>query len=168
MNTWMRWTIALVAGLLVGLGLSSSTIDRCGDSAEGKITAARAAGTIHDGYTVQEIRYGAAVIREYVAPSGVVFGIDWRGMVHPDAQRLLGSFTNACPEDSSWIPGQGRRKVRVEAKDDVIRKWGPPTDLHGRAYAPRLTPPGINVDKMWLGRSEVCGPVSAGAPPPSA
>ena len=155
MNTWLRWAIAFVAVLLVGQGLCTSVIGSCADPTkqDKKIMAAvQAAGTVRDGYRVEEIRYGAAVMREYIAPTGIVFGIDWKGMIHPDVTRLLGSFTDAYLKDLLRIPGQPKRlKIGVETEEIVVRTWGPPEDPHGRAYVPDLAPDGVSVDRMWLG-----------------
>jgi hypothetical protein len=104
-----------------------------------------AAGAARDGYVVREIRYGAAAMREYITPSGVVFGIDWKGMIRPAVNQLLGSVTNGNPED---LPRQMKGGGRTE--DIVVQKWGSPAEPQGRAYMPELAPAGIKMEHIWL------------------
>jgi len=151
MNASLRWAIIFAAVLLIGQGLCTSVM-AVGDGSAGQgesiMAAVRASRSVCDGYTVEEIRYGAAIMREYVAPTGVVFGIDWKGMIHPDVTQLLGSFAGTGPEEALRAPGPP--KIDTEAEDVVIQKWGQPDDPHGRAYAPDLAPQGVKIDKMWL------------------
>src|SRR5271169_4528614 len=42
------------------------------------------------GFVVHEISSPGLVVREYVAPSGLVFGVSWRGTAMPDLGQLLG------------------------------------------------------------------------------
>ncbi len=155
MNRWLRWTFIFIAALLVCQGVCTSVIGACAHSAEAdrKVMAAvQAANTVRDGYTVKEIHFGAAMMREYIAPTGVVFGIDWKGMIHPEVTQLLGSFTGAYLDDLLRIPDQPRRlKVDVEPEEIVVKTWGRPGDVHGRAYVRDLAPQGVRVDRMWLG-----------------
>ena len=46
--------------------------------------------TVHNGYTVHELTLAGTVLREYVSPSGIVFGIAWNGLTHPDLSSLAG------------------------------------------------------------------------------
>ncbi len=154
MDARLKWTITFIAALLVVQGLCTSVIGACAGSTQQDkkvMEAVRATSTVRDGYTVEEIHYGAAVMREYITPTGVVFGIDWKGMIHPDVTQLLGSFTDAYLEDLLQAPGQSKRlKIVVEAEEIVVRRWGQPADPHGRAYAPDLAPQGVKIDQMWL------------------
>ena len=101
------------------------------------IAAVRAGSTVCCGYTVREIHFGKAAMREYIAPSGVVFGVDWEGMVQPDITRLLGSFADAYLEDLLQGPGEPKNLgVKIETEDIVVQKWRPPGDVCGRAMSP--------------------------------
>jgi hypothetical protein len=148
MKTRFRWKITLLVAflLLLGQGFSVCVRGNCADSAEKDreiIAAIRAASTVCYGYTVREIHYGKATMREYIAPSGVVFGIDWKGMVQPDITHLLGSFADAYLEDLLQVPCQRRNlRIGIESENIVVRKWGPSGDVRGCAYVPGLVPPG--------------------------
>ncbi len=152
MKTVSRWVITAAAVLLVGQGFYASVMD-CAGAAEkdNDVEAVHRAGhAVHDGYRVEEIRYGAAMMREYITPTGVIFGLDWKGMIHPDVTDLLGSIAGTHPEGPA-DPGQAKKsKTDTEAEEVVIQKWGQPDDPHGRAYAPDLAPQGVKPDRMWL------------------
>ena len=88
-------------------------------------------------------------MREYVSPSGVVFGIAWSGLVPPDLTQLLGSYAPEYQEALQQTPRQkGSRHLRVETPGVIVEKWGHMRNLQGRAYAPALIPPGVSVDEI--------------------
>ncbi|HET7318820.1 MAG TPA: DUF2844 domain-containing protein, partial [Nitrospirota bacterium] len=47
------------------------------------MSAALGKTTEHTGYTVQEVVSDSTTVREYLTPSGIVFGIAWNGLTHP-------------------------------------------------------------------------------------
>ena len=100
-------------------------------------------------YTVHEIRTETLTVREYVSPSGVVFGIAWNGLTHPDLTPLLGSYSSEYQKALSHAHRQpGRRHVQVKTDGVVVEKWGHMRNLQGRAYAPALIPQGVSVDEI--------------------
>jgi hypothetical protein len=113
------------------------------------LTAVRGADTIRNSYTIQEIRYGETVVREYLSPSGVVFGIAWNGLTHPDLTQLLGPYLAEYDEALRQGRGTGdRSRFQLKTKGLVVEKWGHMRDLQGRAYAPELIPSGVKVDEI--------------------
>ena len=62
----------------LGESSDSITLDRKA------LSAVRRAATVRNGYTVHEITSASTVVREYVSTSGIVFGIAWNGLIHPD------------------------------------------------------------------------------------
>ena len=112
------------------------------------MAALRSATTVRNGYTVEEVVSQSTTVREYIAPSGIVFGIAWNGLVHPDLSMLLGSYSGEYQKalQQPRIPGQRYR--RVKANGVVVEKWGHMRNLQGRAYAPALIPQGVNVDDI--------------------
>ncbi len=111
------------------------------------LSAAKGTMAVHDGYTVQEFGSTQNTIREYISPSGVVFGIAWNGMVHADLTKLLGSYT---PEYSLAVKAAtlspARRSSRITTDRLVVERWGHMRTLQGRAYAPALIPSGVTAD----------------------
>ncbi len=100
-------------------------------------------------YTVHEIRTETLTVREYVSPSGVVFGIAWNGLTHPDLTPLLGSYFSEYQKALKGTKRQpGRRHVTVKTDGVVVEKWGHMRNLQGRAYAPALIPEGVSVDEI--------------------
>jgi hypothetical protein len=104
-----------------------------------------------EAYTVQEIRgANGAAVREYVSPSGKVFGVAWQGPWPPDLHQLLGSYfdqyLNAVQTQSK--SRVGRRPIAVSLPGLVVEIGGHPRAFAGRAYAPDLAPAGVTVETI--------------------
>lgn len=148
--------------LILGLGLSivmlmtvQDTLAALGESVDSvesdreSLTAVRGAMTAHRDYTIHEIKTDSTVIREYISPSGIVFAIAWKGLVHPDLTALLGSYAGEYEEALRQTPRKpGRRQLQVKTNRVVVEKWGHIRDMKGRAYAPDLIPPGVSIDAI--------------------
>jgi Protein of unknown function (DUF2844) len=128
-----------------------ATLGESADSIEADrrvLSAVRAATTIHSGYTVHEVS-DATTVREYVSPTGIVFGVAWNGLVHPDLTLLLGAYATEYHEALRQTPREkGVRRLQVKSNRVVVEKWGHRRNLQGRAYAPDLIPPGVSVDEI--------------------
>jgi hypothetical protein len=151
----------MLSGLLLGFSLALSLFAAqqaqatLGESAESvaadrkALSAVRGATTISPGYTVQEVRSETITVREYVSPSGIVFGIAWTGLTHPDLTPLLGSYNFEYQQALVQTRRQrGRRHVQVKTDRIIVEKWGHMRNLQGRAYAPALIPQGVSVDEI--------------------
>ncbi len=148
--------------LFVGLGFSAvlfatdqrvqATLGESVDSisSDGKVlSAVQRSSTGRNGYTVHEIDYASTAVREYVSTSGVVFGIAWKGLIHPDLTQLLGSYAGEYQEALLQTPRiKGSRRLRMKTSSVVVEKWGHMRNLQGRAYVPSLIPPGVSVDEI--------------------
>jgi Protein of unknown function (DUF2844) len=136
---------ATVPGVQATLGESADSVDLDRKA----LSAVRRVTTVRNGYTVYVIGSDSAVIREYVSSSGVVFGIAWNGMLHPDLTQLLGSYAGEYQEAVQKTPRKpGQRRLQVKTDRVVVQKWGHMRNLQGRAYAPALIPPGVNIDEI--------------------
>jgi hypothetical protein len=121
---------------------SVATDRRALSAAQGNITA-------HSGYAVQEINSASVSVREYISPSGIVFGVAWNGLIRPDLSQLLGSYAAEYRKTLRESPRmRGRRSLRVKTANIVVEQWGHMRNLHGRAYVPAFIPPGVNVDEI--------------------
>jgi hypothetical protein len=144
--------IGLSAVLLVAAQRVQATLGESADSVESDrdiLSAVQRAKTNHDSFTVQEIKSGSTTVREYVAPSGIVFGIAWNGLIHPDLTQLLGAYTGEYEEALQQTPRQpGHRRLQVKTNRVTVEKWGHMRNLQGRAYAPALIPQGASVDDI--------------------
>lgn len=148
--------------LFLGLGISAAILAAAhvahaalGESADSiasdrkSLSAVRGAAAARDGYTIQTIESDSTTIREYLSPFGIVFGIAWNGMSHPDLTRLLGSYAGEYQDtlrQTSHKPG--RRSLQVKTNSIVVEKWGHMRNLQGRAYVPSLIPQGVSVDDI--------------------
>ncbi|HXX57757.1 MAG TPA: DUF2844 domain-containing protein [Thermodesulfovibrionales bacterium] len=113
------------------------------------LSGTKRAATTHDGYSVHEIDSGSVVLREYVSPAGVVFGVAWNGLMHPDLTQVLGSYSDEYREALRRTPhGRDRRRLRVNSDEVVVEQWGHMRNLQGRAYAPALIPPGLGINEI--------------------
>jgi hypothetical protein len=144
--------LGLSAVIFVTAQRAQATLGESADSitADRKaLSAARRTTTVRTGYTVHEIASDSTVVREYVSPSGIVFGIAWNGLIHPDLTQLLGAYAGEYREALRQTPRQpGRRRLQVKTNRVVVEKWGHMRNLQGRAYAPDLIPPGVNIDEI--------------------
>jgi hypothetical protein len=100
-------------------------------------------------YTVYESQYDTITIREYASSSGIVFGIVWIGLTHPDLTPLLGSYASEHKKALSQVKRQpGSKHVKVKTENVVVEKWGHMRKLQGRAYAPDLIPEGVSIEEI--------------------
>jgi hypothetical protein len=127
------------------LGESAASIE----SDRNVLSAVQRAKTVRDSFTVQEIQSGSTIVKEYISPSGIVFGIAWNGLIHPDLTQLLGTYAGEYEEALQQTPRQpGRRRIQVRTNRVVVDKWGHMRNLQGRAYVPALIPSGVSVDEI--------------------
>ena len=113
------------------------------------LSAVQRSTKVNDTFTVQEIKSGSTTVREDISPSGVVFGVAWNGLLHPDLTQLLGSYSDEYHEAFSRIQhNKGRSRLQVKTDRVVVQQWGHMRNLRGRAYVPSLIPPGVSVDDI--------------------
>ncbi len=160
MGEWMKrrlCRLTLCLGLIMAFPANAqqaqATLGESEDSVaadQKALSAVKCATTIRTNYTVHEFKSDGTVVREYVSPSGIVFGIAWNGLTHPDLKPLLGSYAGeyeAALKRTPPKPGISRN-ARVETDRVVVEKWGQMRNLQGRAYAPSLIPPGVSIDEI--------------------
>ena len=127
------------------LGESAASIE----SDRHVLSAIQRARTVKDNFTVQEMKTGATTVREYISPSGIVFGIAWNGLVRPDLTQLLGSYSEEYHEALKRVPhNKGRSHLQIKTGGVVVQQWGHMRNLQGRAYVPSLIPAGVSVDDI--------------------
>ena len=103
-------------------------------------------------YTVHEIT-GAnhAVVREFISPAGVVFGVGWQGQFVPDMRQLLGAYFDQYSQavkdqKASYV---GRRPLNIQLPGLVVQMSGHVRAFAGRAYIPEQVPQGVQVEDLW-------------------
>jgi hypothetical protein len=146
-----------LAGALF-LALSTPAFAVLGDNAASVLTdQTRMNGTLHSidrqTYVMHEITasYGAKV-REYVSPSGVVFGVAWEGQFPPNFDQLLGPYfqqvqqasaQQKAAEGSEQQAPRRRGGVVLQTPGIVFVQSGHMHSYHGQAYIPQLVPQGV-------------------------
>jgi len=98
-----------------------------------------------EGYEVHEITAaGGTRVREYAAPSGLVFAVAWDGPRMPDLEALLGGHYAAFRQAVS-ASGRRRAAVGLRTGDLVVESGGHMRAFRGRAYLPGLVPRALAV-----------------------
>ena len=141
--------------LVITLGCCQWSYAALGGSADTIAADSKAHGAVrrssvaYSGYTVEEVVSEASTVREYLSPSGMVFGIAWSGYVHPDLSQFLGFYWD---EYSAALQKSGRKygskRQRLTTENIVVERWGHMRNLRGRAYLPGLLPAGVNIDDI--------------------
>jgi hypothetical protein len=150
-------TRVLLPALLLALPLPAMAV--LGDNAASVLTdQARMKGTLRSvdkgTYVMHEITSATGtVVREFVSPAGVVFGVAWEGQFPPDLQRLLGPYYQQAQraEQAATPKQQPNRRgapVVIETPSLVLYETGHMRSFHGQAYIPQLVPQGVQVSEI--------------------
>jgi hypothetical protein len=86
-------------------------------------------------------------VREYVAPSGVVFGIAWQGPTMPDLRQLLGPYFSQYADAVAARRGV-RGPVTIQLPGLVVQSGGRMRAFSGKAYSPESLPQGVSPDDV--------------------
>ena len=107
----------------------------------------RSVATQH--YVKHEIQVPSGqVVREFVSPSGSVFGVAWEGPFQPDLQLLLGSYFEPVKQAVTAQQRHGHGPIFVETSGFVFQQGGHARSFHGRAYVPAMVPQGVDVTEI--------------------
>jgi hypothetical protein len=101
----------------------------------------------HPGYRLHQITASdGSVVREYVSPAGLVFGVAWQSPRMPNLTQLLGSsITELQVTLQSRTPGiPSRAPLIVQTPKLVFLSGGHLRSFHGYAYVPGLVPAGVS------------------------
>jgi len=104
--------------------------------------------TSHPAFAVHELHSaGGALVREYVSPAGVVFGVSWGGPSMPNLRQLLGThFDTYVSSPNRQRGGHGHLVVRDATL--VVESGGHMRSFHGRAYLSDALPAGVAIDDI--------------------
>lgn len=147
-------TRVLLSALLLALPLPAMAV--LGDNAASVLTdQARMKGTLRSvdngTYVMHEIISATGtVVREFVSPAGVVFGVAWEGQFPPDLQQLLGPYYQQAQRAATPEQQQHRKRapVVIETPGLVMYETGHMRSFHGQAYIPQLVPQGVQVSEI--------------------
>ena len=98
-------------------------------------------------YTVHEMQTpSGTVVREYVSPEGVVFGVAWSGPTMPDLRQLLGPYFE--PYASAVAQRKARGPVVVQLPGAVVQSAGHMRAYTGSAYLAGALPQGVTAETV--------------------
>ncbi len=144
--------LSVMSVMLMAAHSAVAALGESGDSVDKDRVALKAVQrttSVSKSYSVQELQTKTIAMREYLTPSGVVFGIAWNGLAHPDLTPLLGSFAGEYAAAIRDAPRTyGRRHSQLVTEHIVVEKWGHMRNLRGRAYIKSLIPPGVTVSEI--------------------
>jgi hypothetical protein len=146
--------LAGIALITLGLGLpafaalggdvNSVQTDQAYMRASIKTTAGQA-------FTTHEIKTPmGTIVREFVSPSGRVFGVAWRGPSVPPMQQILGSYFQqfSAGVQAHHAAYVGRSPLNIQQPGLVVQSSGHPRGYFGRAYVPEMLPQGVTPDQI--------------------
>jgi hypothetical protein len=102
-------------------------------------------------YNIHEIQAAnGVVLREYVSPSGKVFGVAWQGRTHPDLRQVLGPYYDQYVQavQAQRAQRHGHGPLRIEQSGLVVEMAGRMGSLMGRAFLPQGLPAGIRPEEI--------------------
>jgi len=118
---WGVWLSASPAWAVLGQPAASVRTD------QQALQAQRRTST-HDSYRVEHLAAAdGTVVREYVLPTGLVFGLAWEGPTVPDLTQLLGAYFPAYQDalhaaEPPGAPGGCRRRT---SSSNCVGVWAP-------------------------------------------
>jgi len=87
------------------------------------------------------------IVREYVSPKGMVFGVAWQGRFMPDMNQLLGNYvTNLQTASKAQTQIHQRRSLIVKTGNFVFVSSGHMRLFSGSAYVPSLIPNNVSME----------------------
>jgi Protein of unknown function (DUF2844) len=100
-------------------------------------------------YSVHQLRApSGTAVKEFVSPSGQVFGVSWQGPSTPDLRQLLGEYFDQYMQAAETAPRKYRRMVHIETGDLVFESGGHMRFKVGRAYLRNKLPQGVVADNV--------------------
>ena len=139
--------IALLAAVVAlpvhaALGGSEASVETDRQKIDGTQRVLQAAA-----YSVHEMQApSGTVVREFVSPEGLVFGVAWQGPSMPDLRQVLGSYFDRYVNAAAQRKARG--PVMIEQPGLVVQSSGHMRAFTGRAYIPEALPPGVGVDSI--------------------
>lgn len=100
------------------------------------------------GYTVHELTSPhGLVLREFVSPAGLIFGVTWQGPQMPNLQQLMGDGNVAELQQALGSRARYHSGAPLVVQTDklVFASGGHMRSFHGYAYVPSLVPANLSV-----------------------
>jgi hypothetical protein len=145
----MRITCGVLLMLFLGtapawaaLGEYESSVSLDQQAMRGEVRA-----EVRQGYRIQQITSpNGTIVREYISPQGIVFGIAWKGHFAPDMQQLLGSSYVELQQALQSRTLRRGAPLIVRTDKLVFVSGGHMRAYYGRAYVPSLVPSSLSAE----------------------
>jgi hypothetical protein len=99
-------------------------------------------------FTLHELQApSGTTVREYVSPTGVVFGVAWQGPTMPDLRQVLGGYFD------QYVGAVTARRTRggpvlIQLPGLVVQSGGHMRAFAGKAYVPGSLPQGVSAEDI--------------------
>ena len=147
MKIWAPLLIAVVGGapLWAALGEPESSV-----SLDQQILRGADRQEARQGYKLHQITAAdGSVVKEFISPAGMVFGVAWQASHMPNLPQLLGShMADLQVAMQSMTHHPGRRPLIVRTDKLVFVSGGHMRAFHGYAYVPALVPGGVSPEAV--------------------
>ncbi|MBZ5514013.1 MAG: DUF2844 domain-containing protein [Acidobacteriia bacterium] len=141
----MKTVVGVLLALVLGAAPTWATLGEyeASVSSDQQYLRGKLQTTPRQGYTLHRIASAdGTVVREYISPAGLVFGISWQSVTMPNLRQLMGSYYAQFQQASqSRVRRRGPFVVRTDQL--VVESGGHMRAFHGRAYVPNLLPKNI-------------------------
>lgn len=143
-----------VALLFAAAGVAPLSASLGGDQTSVQSDRARMLGAMRqivqrESFALHEWQSGnGIVVREFLSPSGIVFGVAWQGPVHPDMRQLLGPHFERYQQEAARLlrSRRGHGPLTVDLGDLFVQSSGHARAFSGRAILTRMLPQGVGTD----------------------
>jgi hypothetical protein len=98
-------------------------------------------------YALHEVRTAAGTnVRQFVSPSGTVFGVAWDGPWQPDLHQILGAYFDRFTQAVQAVRRvrRGRGPLAIRDGDLVVEVGGHARAFVGHAFLAPLIPQGVD------------------------
>lgn len=135
--------LAAPAGAILGQPVATARRDQA--RMRGQMTA-----LTRRGYAIAEIKgEDGMVVREFVAPNGMVFGVAWKGPFMPNLRALLGDYFARYAAAAQAAQASRRRgPLSLRLDDLVVAVAGHMRAFRGLAVVPSLLPNGVTAEEV--------------------
>jgi hypothetical protein len=152
-HKFQRALLACACGLALAGALTAPARAALGERAESVAPDAaqfhaQARVSTRPAFTIHELRTPTGtVIREFVASSGDVFAVAWRGPFKPDLRSLLGTHYLRYAS-APRTAGSTRSRLMIDQPDLVVHSGGHMRYYTGLAYLPQQLPAGVDEGQL--------------------
>jgi len=149
--SWWHAALLVAAGLIAGIATCPVQAALGEPVASVETDRLQVGGTLRvlpsAAYTVHELQApSGTVVREYVSPAGIVFGVAWQGPSMPDLRQVLGTYFDPYVQAASKRNARG--PVAIAQPGLVVQSGGHMRAFVGRAYIPQALPAGVAPDAI--------------------